>query len=73
MRQDIKNCLNQNLVTGTFLEIGFEDSLSSRPNVVDIWIQIFLVFCKFLIDELDTIFWESEERHQKLLKSKSGH
>ena len=37
VRQNIKNCLNQNLVIGAFLENGFEPSLSSRTNIVGIW------------------------------------
>ena len=28
---------NQNLVIGTFLENGFEASLSSRANIVSVW------------------------------------
>ena len=37
VRQNIKICLNQNLVIGAFLENGFEPSLSSRTNIVGIW------------------------------------
>ena len=36
-RKNIKNCLNQNLVIGHFLENGSEASLSSRTNVVGVW------------------------------------
>ena len=62
LRQNMKHCLNQNLVIGTFLENCFEASLSSRINIVDVWKQHFLVFCKFLIDEVETIFWESKAK-----------
>ena len=44
--QNIKNCLNQNLVIWTFLENGFDASLSSRTNIVGVWKWHFLVFCK---------------------------
>ena len=30
-------------------------------------------FLQFSSDEVETIFWESEEKHQKLFKSKFGH
>ena len=33
----------------------------------------FLVRCKFLIDEVETISWESEAKYPKLFKSKLGH
>ena len=59
VRQNIKNRLNQNLVEGTFIENGFEDSLSSRTNIMGVWNQNFLVFCKFLIEEVETILWEA--------------
>ena len=31
------------------------------------------MFCKFLSDEVETVFWESETEHSKLFKSKFGH
>ena len=34
---------------------------------------IFQVFCKFLSDKIDTVFWESEPKRSKLFKSKFGH
>ena len=34
---------------------------------------IFLGFCKFLIDKVETIFWESEAKCSKLFKSKFSH
>ena len=58
---------------GTFLENGFEVTLSSKTNVVRVWKRHFSVFCKFLSDEVETIFWESEAKHSKLFKSKFGH
>ena len=37
VRQNIKNCLNQNMVIWSFLENGFEDSLSSITNIAGVW------------------------------------
>ena len=66
--QSIQNYLNQNLVIGSFLENGFEATLSSKTNVVSVWKEHFSVFCKFLSDEVETIFWESEAKLLKLFK-----
>ena len=71
-RQSIQNYLNQNLVIGSFLENDFEATLSSKTNVVSVWKGHFSVFCKFLSDEVETIFWESVAKHSKLFKSKFG-
>ena len=73
VRQSLQNNLNQNLVIGSFLENGFEATLSSKTNVLSVWKVHFSVFSKFLSDEVETIFWESEAKHSKLFKSKFGH
>ena len=73
VRPSVQNYLNRNLVIGSFLENGFEATLSSKTNVVSVWKEHFSVFCKFLSDEVETIFWESEAKHSKLFKSKFGH
>ena len=73
MRQRVQNYLNQNLVIRTFLENGFGATLSSKANLLSVWKKHFSVFCKFLSDEVETIFWESEAKHSKLLKSKFDH
>ena len=73
VRQSVQNYLNQNLVIGSFLENGFEAILSSRTNVLSVWKEHFSVFCKFLSDEVETIFLESEAKRSKLFKSKFGH
>ena len=73
VRQDLQNNLNQNLAIGSFLENGFEATLSSKTNVVSVWKEHFSVFCKFLSDEVETIFWESEAKRSELFKSKFGH
>ena len=53
VRQSIQNYWNQNLIIGSFLENGFEATLSSKTNVVSVWKVHFSVFCKFLSDELN--------------------
>ena len=114
-RQSFENYLYQNLVIGTFLENGFEGTLSSKTNVLRVWKGHFLVFlqifewqswnrfkgkwdneflklpwtkkwmswafengifpifCKYLSDEVQTIFCESEAKLWKLFISKFGH
>ena len=73
VRQSVQNYLNQNLVIRSFLENGFEGTLSSKTNVLSVWKMHFSVFCKFLSDKVETVFWESEAKHSKLFKSKFGH
>ena len=72
-RQSEAIYLNQNFVIRTFLENGFGTTLSSKTNVLSVWNKHFLVFCKFLSDEVETIFRESEAKLSKLFKSKFGH
>ena len=73
VRQSLKNYLTQNLVIGIFLDNGFEATLRSKTMVLRVWKEHFLVSYKFLIDVVETIFWESEAKHQNLFKSKFGH
>ena len=56
-----------------FLEKGFGASLSSRIDIAWVWNKHFLLFYKFLIGKVETIFWESKEKCSKLFKSKFGH
>ena len=70
VRQDIKKCLNQNLVIRSFLENGFEATLSSEKNVLSIWKGNFSDFCKFLSEENETVFWECETKPSRPLNSK---
>ena len=72
VRQSVQNYLNQNSVVGSFLENNFEATLSSKTNVLSVWKKHFSIFCKFLIDEVETIFRESEAKRSKLFKSKFG-
>ena len=73
VRQSVQNYLNQNLVIGSFLENGFEATLSSTMIVVSVWKGHFSVFCKFLSHEVETAFRESEAKRSKLFKSKFGY
>ena len=66
MRQGVHNFLNQNLVIRSFLENGFWGTLSSKANVWNLWKGHFSVFSKFLSDEVETSFWESETKRSKL-------
>ena len=72
VRQSIQSHLNQSLVIGMFLENGFEAILSSKTSVVIVWKEHFSVFCKLFSDKVETIFWESEAKHSRLLKLKCG-
>ena len=72
-RQNIQSNLNQGLLKGSLLENSFEVILSSKTSVVIVWKEHFSVFCKFLSDEVETIFWESEAKCSKLFRSKFGH
>ena len=64
VRQSIQNYLNQNLVIGSFLENCFEGTFISKRNVLSVWKKDFEFFCKFLRDEVETIFWESEAKYR---------
>ena len=73
VKQRIQSYLNQTLVIGSFLEKGFEATMSSKTNVLRAWKEHFSGFCKFLSGKIETIFWESEAKRSKLFKSKFGH
>ena len=70
--QSVQNYLNKNLGAGSFLENGFEATLSSKTNVLRVWKRHFSIFCKFLSYDVETIFRESEAKRPKLFKSKIG-
>ena len=72
VRQSVQTYLNQKLVIGSFLENRFEATLSSITNALSVWKEHFSVFCKFLSDEVETVFWESEAKCSNLFKSKFG-
>ena len=73
VRQSVPNYLNKNLVIRSFLENGFETTLSSKRNVLSHWKGHISVFWKVLINKVEIIFWESEAKRSKLFKSKFGH
>ena len=68
-----QNYLNWNLVIRSFLQNRFQATLGSKTNVLSVWKGIFMFFWKFLSEEAETIFWESEAKVSKLFKSKFGH
>ena len=72
VRQSDQNYLTQNLGIRAFLENGSGATLSSKTNVVSVLKEHFSVFCRFLSDEVQIIFWESETKHLGLFKSKFG-
>ena len=71
--RNLQNYLNQNLVIGSFLENGFEATLSWKTNVLSVWKEHFSIFCKFLSDEVETIFWEGKAKRSKLFKWNLDH
>ena len=73
LRQSNENYLNPKLVIGGILENGFEATLRSKMNVLNIWKWHFSVFWKILSDEVKTVFWKSEAKYLKLQKSKFIH
>ena len=42
-------------------------------NVPGVSKEHYPAVCKFLSDEVETIFWESKAKRSKLFKSKFGH
>ena len=56
----------------SFVENGFEATLSWNTNVLSLWKEHFSVFCKFLSDEVETICWKSYTKRWRLFKSKFG-
>ena len=64
---------NQNLVIISFLENGFDATLSSEKNVLSIWKGNFSDFCKFMSDENETVFWDCETKPSRPSKFKVGH
>ena len=56
VRQSVENYLNENMDIGSFLENGFEATLSSETNVLSVWKGHFSVFCKFLSVEVEAYF-----------------
>ena len=73
VRQSVQTYLNQSLVIRSFLGNGFEDTVSSKTNVLSVWKGIFQFFCKFLSDEVETLFWEIHAKRSNLFKSIVGH
>ena len=60
VKESIQSYFNQNLVIRSYLENGFEATVSSKRNIVSLWKGHFTVSCKFLRDEVEITFSESE-------------
>ena len=73
VKESIQSYFNQNLVIRSYLENGFEATVSSKRNIVSLWKGHFTVSCKFLRDEVEITFSESEAKRPNLFKSKFGH
>ena len=72
--RNLRNYFNQNFVIGSFFKNAFEATLIWKTTVVSPGKMNFSVFCNFLSDEVESIFWESEKaKCSKLFKSKFGH
>ena len=69
VRQSVQNYLNENLYIGSFLQKYFEGILTSKTSVLSISKEHFSGFWKFLSDEVEIIFWESDTERSKLFKS----
>ena len=68
VRKSVENCLNPKLVIIRFVENGFEATLSSKMNVLNLCKWHFSVFCKFLSNKVDFIFLKIEAMLQKRFK-----
>ena len=73
VRQSVQKYLNQNLVIESFLENGLEATLSSKTNVLSVSKEHSSVSCKFLSDDVETFFYESDTNRLKLFKLKICH
>ena len=67
MRQSIQNYLYQILVIGSFLENGFEDTLSSKRNVLSFWNTIFPFFGNFWVTNLKPFSGKVRQSDQNYL------
>ena len=55
------------MVIGSFLENGFEATLRPKTHVLSAWKRHFSLFCKFLSEKVETIFWEVRQDLQNNL------
>ena len=68
VRQSVQNYLSQKSVIGSFLQKYCESILSSKANVLSVSKEHFANSCKFLSDEVETIFWKSQAKRSELDK-----
>ena len=69
--KQIRNILK--FARGSILEIGFETTLKSKTNVLDVWQWIFIFFFTFFSEQVENVFGESKAKHAKLCKSEVRH
>ena len=67
-RQNLENYLSPKFIMGSILV-----TLKSKTNIMGVWKWRFLLFCKFLSDKAENIFWDSKAKPSKLLNSKVWH
>ena len=56
--QTFQDHLNQNLFIENVLENSCRATLNSKTNVLSIWRKHFSVFCEFLSDQIEPVFWK---------------
>ena len=66
----VKKTIKSKFGHESFLENDFEATLRSKMNALSIWKGHFSVFSKVLSGEVETVFWESEAKWDKLFKSR---
>ena len=71
VRHSLHNHLNSKLVIESILENCFEVSMSPKTNVLNIWKEQCLDFCKVLRYKIETVFSKSGAEEQ--FKFKVGH
>ena len=65
VRENVQNYLNENLVIASFLESCFGASVIWKQNLLSVLNDNFLVFCKLLSDQNETIFRKNEAKRSK--------
>ena len=68
VRQNVQNFFNQNLVIGSFLENGFEATLTSKTSVVSAWKEhILFFFANFSLKKLKPFVGKERQNIQSYL------
>ena len=59
-RLSMENYVNKRSDIASILGKGFDVTLSSKINVVNLRNWHFAIFCNFLSEEVETIFWKKK-------------